>query len=85
MSRKLKCERGIWQRRFWEHVIRDELDYERHINYIHFNPVKHGYCKKAEEWQYSSIHRFIKKGIYTKGWGEDLNFSDIEFGEGLDS
>jgi len=50
MSRKAKRERGIWQRRFWEHVIRDENDYEKHVNYIHYNPVKHGYVNNLINW-----------------------------------
>jgi putative transposase len=50
-------ERGIWQRRFWEHTIRDDNDYYHHMNYVHFNPVKHGYAETAEDWPYSSIHR----------------------------
>ncbi|MDO8828043.1 transposase [Methylophaga sp.] len=62
-SRKQKSERGIWQRRYWEHLIRDDLDYQRHVDYIHFNPVKHGYVDKAVDWPYSSIHSFIKKHI----------------------
>ena len=68
-SRKQKSERGIWQRRYWEHLIRDELDYERHVDYIHYNPVKHGYVDKAFDWPYSSIHRFIEKGIISSDWG----------------
>ena len=60
-SRIKKCERGIWQRRYWEHLIRDNFDYEQHVNYIHYNPVKHGYVKKPSDWEYSSIHRFISK------------------------
>ena len=68
-SRKSKRERGIWQRRYWEHLIRDELDYERHVDYIHYNPVKHGYVDKAVDWPYSSIHRFIKNGIISSDWG----------------
>jgi len=52
-----KGERGIWQRRFWEHVIRDESDYERHADYIHYNPVKHGHVKRVAAWPYSSFHR----------------------------
>jgi len=63
VSRKNKRERGIWQRRFWEHVIRDELDYSRHLDYIHYNSVKHGYVSKPSEWQYSSIHRYISSGL----------------------
>ncbi|MBL1459160.1 MAG: transposase [Methylophaga sp.] len=68
-SRKSKRERGIWQRRYWEHLIRDELDYERHVDYIHYNPVKHGYVDKTFDWPYSSIHRFIEKGIISSDWG----------------
>ena len=59
-SRIKKGERGIWQRRFWEHCIRDERDYENHVNYIHINPVKHGRVNKASDWPYSSIHKYIK-------------------------
>jgi len=58
MTRHQKRERGIWQRRFWEHVIRDERDYLNHIEYIHQNPVKHGYTNNAKDWPYSSIHTF---------------------------
>lgn len=67
-SRKSKRERGIWQRRYWEHFIRDERDYENHLNYIHNNPVKHGYVKSASQWPYSSIHRYIKLGILPASW-----------------
>jgi putative transposase len=56
-ARLKKRERGIWQRRFWEHVIRDERDYLNHIEYIHINPIKHGYVKDATDWPYSSIHK----------------------------
>jgi putative transposase len=69
LSRKNQGERGIWQRRFWEHTIRDEKDYENHLNYIHNNPVKHGYVQNATDWPYSSIHRFIKAGLLPKDWG----------------
>jgi putative transposase len=57
-----KGERGIWQRRFWEHVIRNEGDYERHVDYIHFNPVKHGHVTTAADWPYSSSHSFVPTG-----------------------
>ena len=56
-SRENKQERGIWQRRFWEHKIRNDKDMMQHISYIHYNPVKHGYCQHPEEWPYSSYHR----------------------------
>ncbi len=57
-SRKNKREREIWQRRYWEHFITDEKDFEKHINYVHFNPVKHGLVENAMDWEYSTIHRF---------------------------
>ena len=59
-SRKNKKERGIWQRRFWEHLIKDQDDFNRHVQYIHYNPVKHGYCKNAADWPFSSIHQMDK-------------------------
>lgn len=58
-SRLYKRERGIWQRRFWEHAIRDESDFLNHMTYIHLNPVKHGYVNNAEDWPHSSIHRLV--------------------------
>ena len=59
-SRIKRNEAAIWQRRFWEHVIRDERDYERHADYIHYNPVKHGYVTKVADWPYSSFARYVK-------------------------
>ena len=76
-SRTGKGERGIWQRRFWEHLIRDEEDLENHINYIHFNPVKHGYATKPTDWPYSSIHRFIKHGWRPLDWGDQGYETDL--------
>ena len=60
-SRQAKRERGIWQRRFWEHRIRDDADYRQHMDY---NPVKHGYVTNPQNWQYSTLHKLIKKGVY---------------------
>ncbi|SUD91970.1 REP-associated tyrosine transposase [Psychrobacter phenylpyruvicus] len=77
-SRQKKRERGIWQRRFWEHRIRDDLDYQRHIEYIHFNPVKHGYVNSPKDWQYSTLRKFIDAGIYTQDWGENGLFDTID-------
>jgi putative transposase len=69
--RRQKGERGIWQRRFWEHVIRDERDYERHVDYIHYNPVKHGHVMRVADWPYSSFHQYVERGIYTFEWTAD--------------
>jgi putative transposase len=68
-SRLRKQERGIWQRRFWEHAIRDEEDFRRHVDYIHFNPVKHGYVQKVADWPYSSFGYQLKPGhlVISKG------------------
>lgn len=62
-SRRLRGERGIWQRRFWEHTIRDERDYATHLDYIHFNPVKHGYAAHPADWQFSSFHRAVRQSL----------------------
>lgn len=67
-SRLKKGERGVWQRRFWEHLIRDDVDYARHVDYIHYNPVKHGHCARAADWQHSSFQRWVDQGIYSIDW-----------------
>jgi len=67
-SRHRKGERGIWQRRFWEHVIRDEADYVNHVEYIHYNPVKHGYVVRVKDWEFSSFHHWVEKQIYPLNW-----------------
>ena len=76
--RQKKGERGVWQRRFWEHVIRDERDFERHADYIHYNPVKHGHVKKVAEWPYSSFHQYVHRGIYTLDWAADYEVRGLE-------
>ena len=67
--RVTRGERAIWQRRFWEHAIRDERDYASHMDYLHFNPVKHGYARRVADWPYSSFHRCVEKDIYPLDWG----------------
>jgi putative transposase len=69
-SRKRKRERGIWQRRFWEHTIRDDNDLAVHINYIHFNPIKHGLVTKLSDWRWSSYNDYFCTGYYDASWGE---------------
>ena len=61
-------ERGVWQRRYWEHLIRDERDFTRHVDYIHSNTVKHGWVKRVEDWPYSSFHAYVRRGIYPADW-----------------
>lgn len=64
-------EAGIWQRRYWEHLIRDEDDFQRHFDYLHFNPAKHGWVERVEDWPYSSFHRAMREGIYPLDWAGD--------------
>lgn len=75
-SRRSKGERGVWQRRFWEHLIRDEEDYARHVDYIHFNPVKHDHVMRVRDWPYSTFHRFVQEGKYPLDWagGDEADF-----------
>lgn len=80
-SRRRRRERGIWQRRYWEHTIRDENDFNRHIDYIHFNPVKHGYVKHVADWPYSSFHRMVRQGLYPTEWAINKADMDGDFGE----
>jgi putative transposase len=80
VSRRNKKERAIWERRFWEHLIKDELDFQNHVEYIHYNPVKHGLVTAPKDWQHSSFHRAVRQGTYGLMWGagEELIFdSDI--------
>ena len=70
-------ERGIWQRRFWEHTIRDERDYRHHFDYIHINPLKHSLVKRVRDWPYSSFHRAVKQGIYDIQWGGENQLTDF--------
>lgn len=72
-SRVSKGERGLWQRRFWEHLIRDENDFARHIDYIHYNPVKHALVERAVDWPHSSIHRYIRDGIVSADWAANID------------
>jgi putative transposase len=60
---------SIWQPRYWEHLLRDEDDYRAHIDYIHYNPVRHGYVDRAIEWPYSSLHRYVRNGVLPADWG----------------
>lgn len=68
-SRVGKRERGIWQRRYWEHLICDDEDLRRHVQCIHYNPVKHGYVSSPVEWAHNSFHRYVRDGIYPADWG----------------
>jgi len=82
-SRGKRAEAAIWQRRFWEHTIRDQEDLNNPIDYIHYNPVKHGLVEHIIDWKPSSFHRFVNNGYYPKDWGEIVKpkFSDKSYGE----
>lgn len=69
VSRVSRGERGIWQRRFYEHLLRDEDDFAAHVDYIHYNPVKHGHVERPVDWPYSSIHRYIRDRVLPPDWG----------------
>ncbi len=71
-ARRKNGEQAIWQHRYWEHRIRDQTDFARHVDYIHYNPVKHGLSRSPVEWPYSSFGHHVKAGVYAQDWGSDL-------------
>ena len=81
LKRNNRGEYPLWQRRFWEHTIRDDLDLSNHINYIHYNPVKHNLVKRVIDWKYSTFHYYVKKGILPEDWGSDGINQAGSFGE----
>ena len=73
---------GVWQARFWEHRIRDEEDWRRHMDYVHFNPVKHGLVSHASDWPHSTFHRLVEQGLYPPDWGVSESIGDVHaYGE----
>lgn len=81
-SRIKHRETSVWQRRFWEHQIRNEEDFNKHIDYIHYNPVKHGFVKRVQDWPYSTFHRYVKAGTYPADWcGDYVDALTHDFGE----
>ncbi|MBI2779330.1 MAG: transposase [Gammaproteobacteria bacterium] len=83
-SRVKRRELGLWQRRFWEHQIRDDGDFMRHVDYIHFNPVKHGYVQRVMDWPYSSFHSHVKQGLCPIDWAGGGDDGEV-YGERADS
>jgi putative transposase len=82
VSRTKAGEYRLWQRRFWEHTIRDDRDYAAHVDYIHINPVKHGWASRVADWPHSSFHRYVARGIFPPGWaGTHSDDGSAEFGE----
>ena len=82
-SRRKHHEFAIWQRRFWEHTIQDEDDLYNHLDYIHYNPVKHGLANSPAEWKWSSFSIYVDREFYEPNWGENeiLNKNNIDYGE----
>ena len=80
-SKLRKREKGIWQRRYWEHAIRNGDDLQRHLDYVHFNPVKHGLVPRVADWPYSSFHKFVDRGELPIDWGGDMRDEPARFGE----
>lgn len=68
-SRQRRRESTLWQRRFWEHLIRDETDLQNHMDYLHYNPVRHGLVSRVQDWPYSTFHRYVREGVYPPDWG----------------
>ncbi len=89
VERQERGDRGVWQPRYWEHTIKDEHDFERHFDYLHYNPVKHGRATCPKNWPHSSFHRWVECGVYERDWGclergilkfDDLNETAMELG-----
>ncbi|OGT18826.1 MAG: transposase [Gammaproteobacteria bacterium RBG_16_57_12] len=78
-TRISRGERGIWQRRFWEHTIKDEADYAVHMDYVHINPLKHGLVKAVADWPHSTFHHYVGLGVYPKDWAGSVE--DLAAGE----
>ena len=83
VGRHSNGELALWQRRFWEHTIRDDKDFERHADYIHYNPVRHGLVAAVRDWPYSSFHRYVRLGLLPGDWGGHVRDGRVEFGERL--
>jgi putative transposase len=81
LQRRPNGDLALWQRRFWEHTIRDETDFARHVDYVHFNPVKHGLAPRVRDWPHSSFHRYVREGLLPDDWAGDVGDDGTDFGE----
>jgi putative transposase len=81
VTRDSRGEYQLWQRRFWEHTIRDDTDFERHVDYIHFNPVKHNLALRVVDWPHSSFHRYVRDGVLPNDWAGVHRDANGSFGE----
>jgi len=79
---KIRRHEGfLWQRRFWEHTVRDNKDLKRCLDYVHWNPVKHGHVSRVADWPFSTFHRYVRQGVYGPDWGGSVAIDDRGFGE----
>jgi putative transposase len=74
-------ELSLWQRRFWEHTIRDDGDFARHVDYIHFNPIKHSLVSRVRDWPHSSFHAYVRQGLLPEDWAGDAGGRGAGYGE----
>lgn len=81
VSKVAKREKGTWQRRYWEHAVRDERDFERHVDHIHYNPMKHGLVPRVVDWPHSSFHRYVERGILPADCDGDMRNLSGHFGK----
>jgi putative transposase len=81
LKRHANGDLALWQRRFWEHTIRDDNDFARHVDYIHFNPVKHGLVSRVRDWPYSSFHVYVRQGLLPEDWAGDESQVGGDYGE----
>jgi putative transposase len=81
LPRRSNGEYALWQRRFWEHTIRDETDFARCVDYIHFNPVKHSHVTRVRDWPHSSFHRYVRNGLLPADWAGNASEDGAGFGE----
>lgn len=81
LSRRKHREGTVWQRRFWEHMIRDDRDFSAHCDYIHYNPVKHGLVAAPKDWPFSTFHRAVGEGFYSPDWGADPSQRWVAIGD----
>ena len=82
-KRRPNGDYALWQRRFWEHTIRSEKDLARHVDYVHFNPVKHSLVSRVSDWPYSSFHRYVRQGLLAADWAGDMRDFEDGYGERL--
>lgn len=84
VKRHRNGEYALWQRRFWEHTIRNEIGFERHVDYVHFNPLKHKLVSRVRDWPYSSFHAYVRRGLLPADWAGGVDEGLMDFGEPRD-